>query len=51
MVQKDEHLLKALCEQASHEQDGKKLMKLVAEITDLLDAKHQQPGSRIPPTD
>jgi hypothetical protein len=38
MVQKDEDLLKALCDQASHEQDGQKLMALVAEITDLLDA-------------
>ena len=41
MVQKDEDLLKVLCEQAPHEQDGKKLMKLVAEITDLLDGKQQ----------
>jgi len=49
MVQKDEDLLKALCDQASHEQDGQKLMALVAEITDLLDAKQKQP--RLRPTD
>ena len=50
---KDKQLRMHLCEQAANEQDGAKLMDLVAEITRLLDAKqhrldaHQTP----PPTD
>jgi hypothetical protein len=50
---KDKQRWMHLCEQAADEQDGAKLMDLVAEITRLLDAKqhrldaHQTP----PPTD
>lgn len=53
MAQKaDEDLLKTLCQQASNEQDSKKLMELVKAITTLLDArKQQQPASRVPRSD
>jgi hypothetical protein len=38
MTQEDA-LLKTLCEQASHEQDPKKLLDLTAQINDLLRCK------------
>ena len=36
----DEEELKGLCEQASREQDGEKLIALTTKIVTLLDAKH-----------
>ena len=40
-----------LCEQAANEQDGGKLMELVAEITRLLDAKQHRLDAKAPPRD
>jgi len=37
--------LKLLCELASHEQDGEKLLALTNEIIALLDAKHGKPSA------
>lgn len=40
----DEHeLLTMLCEQASHEQDPKKLLELTSRINDILRKKESQP--------
>jgi len=46
MAQKvNEDDLKLLCELASHEQGGKKLLALTNEIIALLDAKHGKPSA------
>ena len=42
MKGKDKENWMHLCEQAANEQDGAKLMELVAEITRLLDAKQHR---------
>ena len=39
-----------LCEQAANEQDGKKLMELIAEIDRLLEAKQRRLEPQSPPT-
>ena len=47
---KDKEHWMHLCEQAAREQDGVKLMELVAEITRLLDAKQNRlDAQRTPP--
>jgi hypothetical protein len=49
MKGKDKENWMHLCEQAASEQDGAKLMELVAEINRLLDAKqHRLDAQRIP---
>ena len=49
MKGKDKENWMHLCEQAASEQDGAKLMELVAEINRLLDAKQHRLDAQRPP--